>query len=398
MERYKERLVARGDTQVEVIDFAETFSLVVKMCTVKCLIAFPVKHNWSLFQLDVNNAFLHGDLVEEKSLYGLRQASRQWYAKLSQALCSRRAVTSSIFLAVYVDDIILTGDDMAEITALKSFLDIEFKINDLGLLNYSLGVEALYHSSWVLLHQKNFISDLLIEFGCSDISPVVCPLALSTKLHFEVGDVFPRPDTYQSLIGKLNFLTHTRPHLRFAMQHLNQFLKAPRVPHMAVVLHVLRYLKGTPDVIVLLNNSSDFSLHGYCDSDWVACLKTRKSITGFCVTFGGSLISWKSKQQHVVSLSSAEAEYRALSKVVAELSWLARWFFDLGVHLSSPIPIFCDSMVAIHISKNPVFHERTKHIELNYHFIHTKLSDGLISLSHINTASQPADVFTKSLA
>ncbi|XP_070033036.1 uncharacterized mitochondrial protein AtMg00810-like [Nicotiana tomentosiformis] len=163
----------------------------------------------------------------------------------------KRTSASSVFLAVYVDDIILTGDDMAEITALKSFLDAEFKIKDLGLLNYFLGIE----------------------------------------LHSKAGDILPRPDTYRGLIGKLNFLTHTRPDLCFAMQYLSQFLKAPRVPHMAVALHVLRYLKGTPDLGILLNKSSDFSLYGYCDSDWATCPETRKSVTGFCVTFGSSLIS-----------------------------------------------------------------------------------------------------------
>ncbi|XP_019227532.1 PREDICTED: uncharacterized protein LOC109208835 [Nicotiana attenuata] len=348
----------------------------------------------------------------KKSLYGLRQASRQWYAKPSQSLCSRgythslndyslffkRTAASSVFIVVYANDIILTGNDIAEITALKSFLDAEFKIKDLGHLNYFLGIEGLYHSSWVLLHQRRFISDLLTEFKCSDVSPVVCPLALSTKLHSEAGDVLPRPDTYRSFIGKLNFLTHTRLDLFFAVQHLSQFLKTPRVPHMEAALYVLRYLKGTPDIGVFLNNSSNLSLHGYCDSDLAACPDTRKYVTGLCVSFGGSLISWKSKKQQVVSLSSAEAEYKALSKFGAELSWLARLFSDLGMPLSAPIPVICDSMAAIHIAKNPVFHERTKHIELDGHFIRTKLADGLISLSHIHTASQPADVFTKSLA
>ncbi|XP_060178798.1 uncharacterized mitochondrial protein AtMg00810-like [Lycium barbarum] len=407
------------------------------MCTVRCLVAFAVKQGWSLFQLDVNNAFLHGDLDEEvymklpqglsvstssqstsplvcklqKSLYGLRQASRQWYAKLSHALCSRgythslndyslfikKSASSVVFLAVYVDDIILTGDDPAEINALKLFLDDQFKIKDLGLLNYFLGIEILYVSHGVLLHQKKFISDLLVEFGCSDVSPVVSPLELCVKLKSDHGDLLPNPESYRSLVGKLNFLTHTRPDLCFAVQHLSQFLKCPRVPHMDVALHILRYLRGTSDVGIFLNNAPDFSIRGYCDSDWASCPDSRRSVSGFCISLGGSLISWKSKKQSVVSLSSAEAEYRAMSKVVAELVWLVRLLADFGFCLSSSVPVFCDNLAALHIAKNPVFHERTKHIEVDCHFIRTKLADGLISLHHISTGSQLADVFTKCL-
>ncbi|XP_019257014.1 PREDICTED: uncharacterized protein LOC109235382 [Nicotiana attenuata] len=219
------------------------------MCTVTCLIAFAVKHNWSLFQLDVNNAFLHRDLDEE--------ASRKWYAKLSQALCSRgythslndyshfirKTTLSVVSLVVYVDDIILTGDDLDEIIVLKSFLDAEFKIKDLGLLNYFL----LFFS-----------------------------LDLSTKLKSDVGNLLPRPDSYRSLIGKLNFLNHTRSDLCFAVQHLSPFLKTPRAPHMAAALHVLRYLKGTAHAGGFLNNTPDLSLFGYCDSNWASCPDSRR--------------------------------------------------------------------------------------------------------------------------
>ncbi|XP_019260184.1 PREDICTED: uncharacterized protein LOC109238214 [Nicotiana attenuata] len=193
VERYKARLVVRGDTQVEGIDFHETFSPVVKICTIRCLVAFAIKKGWSLYQLDVNNAFLHEDLDEEvyinlpqgltvvsssqfasllvcklqKSLYDLRQASRQWYAKLSQTLCTR-SDSFTVFLVVYVDDIILTGVDPHEITVLKMFLDDQFKIKDLGLLNYFLGTELLYVDSGVLLHQKKFFFEPVAEYGCSD--------------------------------------------------------------------------------------------------------------------------------------------------------------------------------------------------------------------------------------
>ncbi|XP_019244384.1 PREDICTED: uncharacterized protein LOC109224252 [Nicotiana attenuata] len=383
-ERYEARLVVRGDTQVEGVDFNETFSPVIKFSTVKCLIAVAMKRNWSMFQLDVNNAFLHGDLDEEvymklppglsaESVASSSQSSnlafRQWYAKISHALCSRgnfhslndyslfirRSGGSTVLLAVYVDDIILTGDDLEEISALKLFLDNQFKIKDLGVLNYFLGIEVAYLPSGILLHQRTFIRDLLHDCNCDMLSHVTCPMDLNSKLKAAMGDPLPSPDTYRSLVGKLNFLTHTRPDLCFAVQHLSQFMQAPCTSHMKVALHLLRYLKGD------------------------------------------SLIGWKAKKQPVVSLSSAEAEYRALSKVVAELTWVVRLLSDFGVAVSYVVPVFSDNQAAIHIAKNPVFHEQTKHIELDCHLVRNKLGDGLISLHHVPTTSQLADIFTKPL-
>lgn len=352
IERYKARLVVRGDTQVEGVDFHETFSPVVKFCTVKCLVAVAVKKGWPLFQLDVNNVFLHGDLEKEvymkfptdmsvdcppgafplvcklqKSLYGLRQASRQWYAKLSLALASRgyshslnnhslfikRSQSSIVLLSVYVDDIILSGDDLVEISALKGFLDTQFKIKDLGTLNYFLGIEVFHLPFGLLFHQSKFIKDLLLEYHYDAVSSVTCLLDLSVKLSAEIGPLLPNPEFYRSLVGKLNFLTHTHPDLSFVVQHLSQYLQKPTLSHMKAALHLLRYLKGSSDVEVFFFRSPDFSLAAFCDSDWDACPNTCRFIIGFCVLLGCSLISWKAKKQPVVSLSSVEAEYRSMS-------------------------------------------------------------------------------------
>ncbi|XP_060211931.1 uncharacterized mitochondrial protein AtMg00810-like [Lycium barbarum] len=343
------------------------------MPTIKTLIVVAVKQHWPLYQLDVNNAFLHGDLDEEvfmklppglvvSSPHAYGKASRQWFAKLSQALQSRGyshslndyslfskgSGDSLVILAVYVDDIVITGNASEEISDLKSFLNDTFKIKDLGLLNYFLGIEVLYTPGGVLLHQKKFVADLLKEFHCDIASPVLCPLELHAKLKAGVGDPLPKPDLYKSLIGKLNFLTHTRPDISFGVHHLSQFMQLPCAPHMTTTLHLLRYLKGTSEHGLFLNNSPDLSLKIFCDSDWAACPDSRRSVIGFCTLLDGSLICWKSKKQPVVSLSSAEAEYRSLSKAVVE----------------DPVPVFCDNQSAIHIAKNPVFHERTKHIEL----------------------------------
>ncbi|XP_070052858.1 uncharacterized mitochondrial protein AtMg00810-like [Nicotiana tomentosiformis] len=225
----------------------------------------------------------------------------------------------------------------------------------------------LYTPFRVFLHQKKFINDLLKEFHCDVCTPTVCPLELNEKLKDSVGEPLPNPEVYRNLIRKLNFLTLTRPDLSFAVQHLSQFMQKPCVPHTKSALHLLRYLNGTSDPEIFLNNSSYFSVQVYCDSDWGSCPDSRRSVTSFCILLGGSLVCWKSKKQAVISLSSAEAEYRSLSKTT------------------------------IHIIKNHVFHERTKHIELDCHFVRTKLADGLVTLLYTSSSTQMADVFTKSL-
>lgn len=177
---------------------------------------------------------------------------------------------------------------------------------------------------------------------------------------------------------------------------MSQFLQAPQIPHLTAGIHVLRYLLNAPDLGILLSGHSDFSMVAFFDSDWVACAQSRKFVTGYFITLGVFPASWKCKIQPIVSLSSAEAKYRALRKVVAKISWLIRLFSDLGLTITS-VPVFCDSQAALHIAKNPVFHERTKHIEVDCHYIRESLSAGLISLHHVSTHAQLADIFTKDL-
>ena len=294
-ERLKARLVVRGFTQKQRIDYTETFSPVVKLTTVRVLMAVAVKKGWHMHQLDVNNAFLHGDLHEEiymklpqgissstpnavcklnKSLYGLKQASRQWYAKLATVLYARgyqhssndyslfhkKSALSSVFLGVYVDDILLTGDDEVEIQALKLYLDQVFKIKDLGPVHYFLGIEILHVDEGIVLTQRKFAMELLQEYACDKLKPVTCPLDLNHKLSLEDGELLSDPTPYRRGIGKLNFLTNTRPDLAFAVQHLSQFMQSPRVPHYRALIHVLRYIRGQLDFGVLLHKRADYTL------------------------------------------------------------------------------------------------------------------------------------------
>ncbi|XP_022041556.1 uncharacterized mitochondrial protein AtMg00810-like [Helianthus annuus] len=402
------------------------------MTTIRSLIAIATKMKWPMFQLDVNNTFLHGDLDEEiymspppgmelpsnqvlqlkKSLYGLKQASRQWHGKLSSVLKTKGYVrsqndyslfsksmgSSTVHIAIYVDDILVTGDNIYEIDSLKAFLHTTFQIKDLGFLNYFLGIEVLHHSHGTIMTQRKYASDLLKDFLVEDLISTNCPLPPHLQLKVNDGVLLRDPLLYRQLVGKLNYLTHTRPDLAFAVQFLSQFMQTPRIPHWQAALHTLAYVKGTISQGLFFNNSSVFYLQAYYDSDWASCPNTRRSVSGYFVSLGGSPISWKSKKQPTVALSSAEAEYRSMCRVTAELAWLTQLLAEFHVSNFTPVPLKCDSQSAIHIAKNPIFHERTKHIELDCHFVREKLQEGLISLSHTRTANQLADIFTKSFA
>nr|XP_016478500.1 PREDICTED: uncharacterized mitochondrial protein AtMg00810-like [Nicotiana tabacum] len=302
-----------------------------------------------------------------------------------------------VFVAVYVDNVILTGNDIDEINSLKKFLDQTFKIKDLGIMHYFLGMEVLYKEDGVLISQRKFTMDLLEEYDCLQQSSLSSPLDPSLKLKVEEGLPLEDPTHYRKLVGKLNFLTNTRLDIAFSVQHLSQYMQNPRDTHLKVAYHVLRYLKGDPNLGIFLSSRTCYMISAFYDSHWAACPESRKSISGYLILLGGCPVSWKSKEQSTISLSSIEVEYRSTRVVVGELVWLARLFEELTVPLSLPIPVFCDSQTALHIAKNPVFHERTKHIEVNCHFIRDKLQKGLISLHHISTSDQLADIFTKTL-
>lgn len=313
------------------------------------------------------------------------------------SLFHKKTSSSSVFLVIYVDDILVTGDNSSEIADLKTFLDAEFKIKDLGLLHFFLGIEFLTHPKGIIMSQRKYIAELLDEFDCASATPLITPLELNCKLSHDDGELLSTPSVYRRLIGKLNFLIHTRPDIAFTVQFLSQYLQAPRQPHFDAAVHTLRYLKGTLEMGILLNDSPSFKLQAFCDADWAACPHTRKSVSGFIVFMGQSPISWKSKKQQTVSLSSAEAEYRSMRRVCVELAWLSRLLHELGVEEVTPINLKCDNQASIYIAKNPVYHERTKHIDLDCHFVREKLLEGLISLSHVPTKEQLDDILTKSL-
>lgn len=248
------------------------------------------------------------------------------------------------------------------------------------------------------MSQRKFALDLLKDYEFELLkSAASSPLDPYTKLTASAGNLLPDPTSYRKLVGKLNFLSNSRPDLSFSIQHSCQFMQQPTTQHWNAAMHTLKYLQGTSNLGLLLSSSSDFTLKAFCDSDWASCPCSRRSVSGYFISFGDSPVSWKSKKQITVSLSSAEAEYRSLRRLTAELAWMTRLLHELTVPDVTPVPVHCDSQAAIHIAKNPVFHERTKHIDRDCHSVRSKLLDGLISLSYVPTSLQLADVFTKDL-
>lgn len=246
---------------------------------------------------------------------------------------------------------------------------------------------------------------LISEAGQSSAKPAETPLELNQKILSKEFSDFTGSDTdlledasgYQRLIGRLLYLTMTRPDISYAVQSLSQFMHAPTKVHYNAALRIVRYLKQSPGMGILMPAVSNNSLSAFCDADWAACPESRKSITGYVVKYGEALISWKSKKQATVSRSTAESEFRSMAATVSEIVWIVALFKDLGISLTLPVDLYCDNRAALHIASNPMFHERTKHIDVDCHFVRERINQGVIRTAHVNTKFQVADILTKSL-
>ncbi|KAJ4768963.1 Retroelement pol polyprotein-like [Rhynchospora pubera] len=432
VERYKARLVALGNRQVHGVDFTETFAPVAKMVSVRTFLAVAAARKWELHQMDVHNAFLHGDLNEEvymclppgfahshpgkvcrlrKSIYGLRQAPRMWFSKLTSALEAYGFIqskadyslftchkgTAFIAILIYVDDLVVAGNDSSAIHDFKKYMSEVFHMKDLGVLKYFLGIEIARGPTGLFLSQRKYALDMLAECGLLGAKPAATPLEQNHRLAESMSAKLKDPEKYRRLVGRLIYLTITRPELSYSVHTLAQFMHDPLEDHYAAVLRVVRYLKGNPGQGVLLRADSELQLNGYCDSDWASCPTTRRSLTGYFVLLGGSPISWKTKKQPTVSRSSAEAEYRSMANATCELLWLKSLLRSLGITHAMPMNLHCDSQAALHIATNPVFHERTKHIELDCHFVRDQIKTGCVVTKYVRSSEQLADIFTKSI-
>lgn len=265
-------------------------------------------------------------------------------------------------------------------------------------MKYFLGLEIARSKQGITICQRKYILELLEETGKMACRPSSIPMDPGVKLFYDPKvPLIDDPTVYRRLVGRLMYLTITRPDITYSVNKLCQFASTPQAVHLQAAYKVLHYLKGTIGLGLFYSATSDLVLKSYTDADWNSCLDTRRSTSGFCMFLGSSLISWKSKKQDVVSHSSAESEYRAMSVAVKEVIWLVSLLGELQAPQSKAVAFFCDSTAAIHIANNPVFHERTKHVESDCHQVRDRIKSGLIKTLHVGTSTQIADVLTKPL-
>ena len=368
IDRYKARLVAKGYAQRYGIDYQDTFAPVTKINTIRILISIAANRDWPLQQFDVKNAFLNGDLEEEvymelplgvkngssckgevcklkKSLYGLKQSPRAWFGRFSttmkefgykqsnsdHTLFIKHKEGKVTALIVYVDDMVLTGDDPCEMKALQEYLATKFEMKDLGQLKYFLGIEVARSKHGVLLSQQKYVLDLLTETKMLDCKPVETPMEMNHKLGILPDQAPTDKGRYQQLVGRLIYLSHTRPDISYAVSVVSQFMHAPSEEHMEAVYRILRYLKSAPGKGLLFSKNGISNIEGYTDSDWADDQTTRRSTSGYFTFVEGNIVTWKSKKQKVVARSSAEAEFRGMAHGVCELLWIRNILRDLGI-------------------------------------------------------------------
>ncbi|KAM1487717.1 hypothetical protein ACFX2I_001756 [Malus domestica] len=404
MTRYKARLVVKGFGQKKGVDFDEIFSPVVKMTSIRVILGMTASMDLELEQLDVKTAFLHGNLEEEiymeqpkgfevkgkenlvcklkKSLYGLKQAPRQWNKKFNSFM--------------------IVGQDASMIKKLKEELSKSFDMKDLGPAKQILGMEIIHDrkSKKLWLSQEKYVERVLERFNMKAAKPVSSPLANHIKLSKESC-----PKTYEekekmavvpysSAVGSIMYaMVCTRPDIAHAVGVVSRFLSNPGKDHWEAVKWILRYLKGTSKMCLCFGGSKPI-LEGFTDADMGGDLDGRKSTSGYLFTFAGGAVSWQSKLQKCVALSTTEAEYIAATEACKELLWLKQFLQELGLK-QSDYGIYCDSQSALDLSKNTTYHSRTKHIDIRYHWIRDAIENKLLQLKKIHTDNNSSDMLTK---
>ncbi|KAJ9541082.1 hypothetical protein OSB04_027588 [Centaurea solstitialis] len=428
--RNKARLVAKGYRQQEGIDYDETFAPVARIEAIRIFLAYAAHKNMKVFQMDVKCAFLNGELQEvvyveqpegfvdpkypehvyvlDKALYGLKQAPRSWYETLTIYLLSsgykKGTVDPTLFLRrsgnhltvvqIYVDDIIFASTNPESCTEFEQIMKSRFQMSMMGELTFFLGLQVRQTPQGIFINQSKYTLDILKCFDFTGPKSASTPMSTSFQLDADTSGNPVDQKVYRAIIGSLLYLTASRPDIMFATCVCARFQCDPRESHLGAVKRILKYLKGTPNFGLWYPKDSGFELTAFTDSDHAGCKLNRKSTSGACQFLGDKLVSWSSRKQNCVSLSTAEAEYVAAACCCSQVLWMKIQLADYGYTMHR-IPIYCDSSSAIQIAANPVQHSRTKHIDIRYHFIKDHVEKGNVELFFVESERQIADLFTK---
>eukprot|EP00731_Ephydatia_muelleri_P034359 Em0056g18a len=383
VQRFKARLVAKGFTQKHGIDYDETFSPVVRFTSVRTLLAFAVQNG-------IKKGEEHLVCKLKKSIYGLKQSG------------TRTEGTETTIIAVYVDDLIIIAKNPETMERIKGSLTERFKMNNLGKLHYCLGINIEYDENkrCLWMHQRPYIQSLLERYQLSEAKSSCTPADINVKLVKDDGAAKLADSVcYQSMVGSLLYAAiATRPDIAQAVGAVSKFNSCPTETHLTGVKRILRYLKGTINLGLKFEKTADSSIIGFSDADWAGDLDNRHSTSGNLFVMSGGAISWLSKKQPVVALSTTEAEYVALGAATQEVVWLRRLLSDIKASPKMPTIISEDNQGTIAIARNPVYHARTKHIDIKYHYVREALMDGVIDLVYCPTQQMTADILTKPLS
>uniref|UniRef100_A0A2N9JBE9 Integrase catalytic domain-containing protein n=1 Tax=Fagus sylvatica TaxID=28930 RepID=A0A2N9JBE9_FAGSY len=434
VERYKARLVVKGYSQQQGIDYDEVFAPVARLETIRLLIALAAQNKWSIFEMDVKSAFLNGYLLEDvyveqpigyvvkgqegkvlklkKALYGLKQAPRAWNNKIDKYFqekgfskcphehalyCKVHENGDILIVCLYVDDLIFTGNNPSMFEDFKKAMAREFEMTDIGLMAYYLGIEVKQTEEGIFISQEGYAKEILKKFEMLDCKPVSTPLECGVKLSRHDEEENVNPTLFKSLVGSLRYLTCTRPDILYGVGLVSRYMEALTMTHLKTAKRILRYVKGTLDFGLLYSPSKEFKLFGYSDSDWAGDMDDRKSTTGFVFYMGDTTFTWTSKKQPIVTLSTCEAEYVAATSSVCHAVWLRSLLKELHMSQVEATEIFVDNKSALALAKNPVFHDRSKHIDTRYHFIRECIARKEVQLEFVKSQDQVADIFTKPL-
>jgi hypothetical protein len=444
IERYKARLVAKGFTQKEGIDYTETFSPVSKKDSLRVILALVAHFDLELHQMDVKTAFLNGDLEEvvymkqpegfssndgehlvcklKKSIYGLKQASRQWYLKfhgiissfgfvenpMDQCIYQKVSGSKICFLILYVDDILLATNDKGFLHEVKQFLSKNFDMKDMGEASYVIGIKIHRdRTRGVLgLSQETYINKVLERFRMKDCSPSIAPIVKGDKFNlsqcpkndFEREQMKNIP--YASVVGSLMYAqVCTRPDIAFAVGILGRYQSNPGMDHWKAAKKVLRYLQGTKGYMLMYRRTDNLDVTGYSDSDFAGCVDSRKSTSGYIFMLAGGAISWRSTKQTLVATSTMEAEFVSCFEATSHGVWLKSFIYGLRImdSISRPLKVFCDNSAAVFMAKNNKSGSRSKHIDIKYLAIRERVKDKVVLIEHISTELMIADPLTKGM-